>query len=145
MTKKQCKNKVAKLREKRLEIDEQIIHFERQTKLLDAEDSQRLLKKYHIESEELADLLMNRDSMNQIKKQRARAAARPKPVQEQETDTAEIATKTLPESKEKTILGKPQTEQQLQTDPEQAAAPKVQSVKEPHSSIMDSFLKEAAQ
>ena len=91
------------------------------------------------------DLLMNRDSMNQIKKQRARAAARPKPVQERETDTAEIASKTLPESKEKTILGKPQTEQQPQTDSEPATASKVQPVKEPHSSIMDSFLKEAAQ
>ena len=66
-------------------------------------------------------------------------------AQEQETDTAEIATKTLPESKEKTILGKPQTEQQPQTESEPATAPKVQPVKEPHSSIMDSFLKEAAQ
>ena len=121
MTKKQCKNKVAKLREKRLEIDEQIIHFERQTKLLDAEDSQRLLKKYHIESEELADLLMNRDSMNQIKKQRARAAVSPK------------------------LEPQPKTEPQPKVKPETVSALDSQPVKEPHSSIMDSFLKEAAQ
>ena len=113
MTKKQCKNKVAKLREKRLEIDEQIVHFERQTKLLDAEDSQRLLKKYNIESEELAELLMNR-GRNQERRQGSRAVTSPISAGQQEAGTAETA-------------------------------PDPQPAKEQHSSIMDSFLKEAAQ
>jgi len=138
MTKKQCKNKVAKLREKRLEIDEQIIHFERQTKLLDAEDSQRLLKKYHIESEELAELLMNRGRSLE-RRQVSRAVMSPGSTGQQKAGPEETEAKPIPETKEKNIPAKPKTE------PQPKAKPDPQPVKEPHSSIMDSFLKEAAQ
>lgn len=144
MTKKQCKNKVAKLREKRLEIDEQIIHFERQTKLLDAEDSQRLLKKYNIESEELAELLMNR-GRSQERRQVSRAVTSPGSAGQQKAGPEETEVKPIPETKEKNIPAQLKTEPQLKAKPETMSAPDPQPVKEPHSSIMDSFLKEAAQ
>ena len=60
MTKKQCKNKIARLEGRIDRMQEQVIHYRRQVKVLDAEDSKRLLEKFHIESEELAELLMNR-------------------------------------------------------------------------------------
>ena len=60
MTKKQCKNKIANLEDRIDRMQEQVIHYRRQVKVLDAEDSKRLLEKFHIESEELAELLMNR-------------------------------------------------------------------------------------
>ena len=60
MTKKQFKNKIANLEDRIDRMQEQVIHYRRQVKVLDAEDSKRLLEKFHIESEELAELLMNR-------------------------------------------------------------------------------------
>ena len=60
MTKKQCKNKIANLEGRIDKMQEQVIHYRRQVKVLDAEDSKKLLEKFHIESEELAELLMNR-------------------------------------------------------------------------------------
>ena len=60
MTKNQCKNKITRLEDKIGEMQEQVIHYKRQVKVLDAEDSRKLLDKYHIESEELAELIMQR-------------------------------------------------------------------------------------
>ena len=60
MTKNQCKNKITRLEDRIGEMQEQVIHYKRQVKVLDAEDSRKLLDKYHIESEELAELIMQR-------------------------------------------------------------------------------------
>lgn len=91
MTKKQCKEKVERLKERRSLIDEQIVHFERQTRLLDAEDSKRLLEKYHIESEELAQLIFRQKQENQ----RRMTAERARKAEKEEIRT-EMPVKAIP-------------------------------------------------
>lgn len=82
MTKKQCKNKISRLEGKIDEMQEQVIHYKRQVKVLDAEDSKKLLEKYHIESEELAELIFMRSQDNR-KKTTAGKTSIVKPEQEE--------------------------------------------------------------
>ncbi|MBQ9361108.1 MAG: hypothetical protein IJT96_08745 [Lachnospiraceae bacterium] len=64
MTKKQYRNKIVRLKDRIGEMQEQVVRYEREEKLLDAEDSKKLLEKYHIQSEELAELIFRREQEN---------------------------------------------------------------------------------
>ena len=124
MTKKQCKNKIARLEGRIDEMQEQVIHYKRQAKVLDAEDSKKLLEKFHIESEELAELLMNRG--------RKEAAEQEEPApKKQIRRKAEAPDKPIAEPE-----SNPEPDQ-----PEQDPQPLQGS----HTSMMDAFRKEAEQ
>ena len=144
MTKKQCKNKIANLEGRIDKMQEQVIHYRRQVKVLDAEDSKKLLEKYHIESEELADLLMNRGRKKQTPepedirpKRIARTRAEVKPEPEDATKEAE---QREPEPEPEQVTA----DTELEPEPEhQESDP--QPVQESHTSMMDAFRKEAEQ
>ena len=110
MTKNQCKNRITRLEGKIGEMQEQVIHYKRQVKVLDAEDSRRLLDKYHIESEELAELIYRAKQKEQKKPEKAKP----------EEDTG-VALETPAESKSQhreRISQKAQGDQQINTQPD---------------------------
>ena len=131
MTKKQCKNKIANLEDRIDRMQEQIIHYRRQVKVLDAEDSKRLLEKFHIESEELAELLMNRGK-------KPRTEAEPE-KQKQKTDQKEPQLgQKEPQQEQQESQSMQQEIDSLQQEPESVP-------EEGRTSIMVAFRKEAEQ
>lgn len=133
MTKNQCKSKIAHLEGRIDRMQEQVIHYKRQVKVLDAEDSKKLLEKYHIESEELADLLRNRD----------RKAAAPQEAQPKKT--AKPKAKPEPEAAAETT--EPEQEIEEEQQPTEQPEPEQPEPDQPeaHTSMMDAFRKEAEQ
>ena len=110
MTKNQYKNKITRLEGKIGEMQEQVIHFRNQVKLIDAEDSKKLLERYHIESEELAELIMQREKANADKSKPGRAGAA-RVTEEIQTKNPKAADKKPKPKKEETVAG--QVEQQI--------------------------------
>ena len=102
MTKKQYKDKITRLESRIGEMQEQVVHCRRQAKLLDEEDSKKLLEKYHIESEELAELIYRHQQENRKKAaenaDQMRKAAAPETVPEPEI-VAGAEAKPVPETK----------------------------------------------
>ena len=133
MTKNQCKSKIAHLEGRIDRMQEQVIHYKRQVKVLDAEDSKKLLEKYHIESEELADLLRNRD----------RKTAAPQEAQPKKTSKPKV--KPEPEDAAETTEAEQEIEEEQQPieqpEPEQPEPDQPEA----HTSMMDAFRKEAEQ
>ncbi len=156
MTKKQCKNKIANLEDRIDRMQEQVIHYRRQVKVLDAEDSKRLLEKFHIESEELAELLMNRgkrpqpepepEQMRGQKPARIKSEATTKTEDSSEEEQEQIAPDIESESRsewQESDRQEPEQQEHDQQEPEQQETePEHQ---ESHTSIMDAFRKEAEQ
>ena len=103
MTKNQCKNKITRLEGKIGEMQEQVIHFRTQVKLLDAEDSKKLLERYHIESEELAELIMQRVKTKADKSKTVKPGKEEKaiPKTEQQDPTGQVQTEGQAQSTEK--------------------------------------------
>ena len=123
MTKNQCKNKITRLEDKIGEMQEQVIHYKRQVKVLDAEDSRKLLDKYHIESEELAEL---------IYRQKHQAKA-----DEKKEDT-ETEIKSLPKPKPQKEVKVPEPEQ------DQTPATASASASATHVNPLDMFKRQEA-
>ena len=136
MTKNQCKSKIAHLEGRIDRMQEQVIHYKRQVKVLDAEDSKKLLEKYHIESEELADLLRNRD-----RKAAAPQEAQPKKTAKPKVKPEEAAETTEPEQE---IEEEQQPTEQHETEQPEPDQPEPDQP-EAHTSMMDAFRKEAEQ
>ena len=133
MTKNQCKSKIAHLEGRIDRMQEQVIHYKRQVKVLDAEDSKKLLEKYHIESEELADLLRNRD----------RKAAAPQEAQPKKTSKPKVK----PEPEEAAETTEPEQAIEEEKQPIEQLEPEQPEPDQPeaHTSMMDAFRKEAEQ
>ena len=69
MTKKQYNLKIEQLEGKIQEMKNQIAHYKRQVKLLDAEDGRKILERYHISPAELEELIKNAKKQNREKTQ----------------------------------------------------------------------------
>ncbi len=116
MTKKQYKDKITRLESRIGEMQEQVVHCRRQAKLLDEEDSKKLLEKYHIESEELAELIYKHQQDN--KKKAAESAGQAKKADSSVNDKEKEAvteTKAKPSS-EAEPKSEPASKQTKRTD-----------------------------
>ena len=138
MTKKQCKNKIARLEGRIDEMQEQVIHYKRQAKVLDAEDSKKLLEKFHIESEELEELLMNRGRKEaaELQEPALKKSIHRKAEAKSEQEQASAEATEEPDQP----IAEPESNPE-QAQPEQEPQP----VQESHTSMMDAFRKEAEQ
>ena len=132
MTKNQCKNRITRLEGKIGEMQEQVIHFKRQVKVLDAEDSRRLLDKYHIESEELAELIYKAKQKEQKKPDKA------KPEEDKDVMIA-APPEAKPQPKAKPS---PKVADEQRIDTQQSRSAPETSAPEPRINPLDMFKKQ---